>query len=110
MNPFRLRGALVVAVMLGVAGGVVAQQGDTLRIMSQNMDEGTGFQELIAAQTPQEFVAAVTLTYQNILATKPTERAAAMAREIAKAHPDIVGLQEASMVRTGTTAPATHVE
>jgi len=73
-----------------VSGG---EHGD-LRIMTQNMDEGTQYLELIAATNPQEFVAAVTVTYQNILATRPAERAAAMARTIARQHPDLVGVQE----------------
>src|SRR4051812_1670422 len=49
---------------------------NTVRIMTQNMDEGTTFQELLAAQSPGAFVAAVTATYQNIQATRPAERAA----------------------------------
>jgi hypothetical protein len=72
-----------------------------VRVMTQNMDEGSDFQELVAAQTPQQFVAAVTTVYQNILATQPAERAAAMALEIAKKRPDLVALHEASMLRIG---------
>jgi hypothetical protein len=70
-------------------------------VMTQNMYEGTNFQEISAAQTPDEFFAAVTMIYENILATKPDERAAAMASEIQKKHPDLVALHEASMLRTG---------
>jgi endonuclease/exonuclease/phosphatase family metal-dependent hydrolase len=88
---------------------VIAGDGD-IRIMTQNMDEGTTFQELLAAGSPGAFVAAVTTTYQNILATKPAERAAAIAREIASERPDIVGLQEASILRTGSPSPATTVK
>jgi len=77
--------------------------------MTQNMDEGTDFTELVAAQTPAAFVAAVTTTYQNIMASKPAERAAAIAHEIAREQPDIIGLQEASILRTGAVAPATTV-
>jgi len=35
----------------------------------------------------------------------PAERAAAMAREIARHRPDLVALQEATMLRTGTGGP-----
>jgi endonuclease/exonuclease/phosphatase family metal-dependent hydrolase len=87
----------------------IAEDGD-IRIMTQNMDEGTAFQELLAANSPGAFLPAVTTTYQNILATKPAERAAAIAREIIRERPDIVGLQEASIVRTGATSPATDVK
>jgi endonuclease/exonuclease/phosphatase family metal-dependent hydrolase len=81
-----------------------------VRIMTQNMDEGTDFVELVSAQSPAEFVAAVTTTYQNILATKPAERAAAIAREIARERPDLVALQEATILRTAPAAPATTVQ
>ena len=78
---------------------------DTVRVMTQNMYEGTNFQEFAAARTLPEFFAAVTATYQNILATKPAERAALMAREIAKKRPDLVALHEASVLRVGPLSP-----
>ena len=70
-------------------------------VMTQNMYEGTNFQEISAAKTREEFLEAVTTIYNKILATKPDERAAAMAREIAKKRPDLVALHEASLLRTG---------
>jgi endonuclease/exonuclease/phosphatase family metal-dependent hydrolase len=100
---------MVVAAL--VAGPITSSRAESgISIMTQNMDEGTNYQELIAARSPAEFVAAVTTTYQNILATKPAERAAAIAREIMREQPDIVGLQEASIVRTGAVAPAVTVQ
>ncbi|OPG10431.1 hypothetical protein B1L11_23735 [Microbispora sp. GKU 823] len=80
-----------------------------IRVMTQNMYVGSSFAPLIAAQTPAQFVAAVTTVYQNILASKPAERAAAVAREIARNRPDLVGLQEADIVRTGSP-PAENVQ
>jgi endonuclease/exonuclease/phosphatase family metal-dependent hydrolase len=110
---------LIVATL--VCGLVAARADDSMdsaggpvRVMTQNMDEGTDFLELIAATSLQDFLKAVTTTYENILGTKPAERAAAMAREIAKARPDLVGLQEASILRTGPITqpqvPATSVQ
>jgi endonuclease/exonuclease/phosphatase family metal-dependent hydrolase len=87
-----------------------AQGEATLRVMTQNLFMGTDFPELVAARTPEEFIQAVTTTYQNVLATRPAERMAAIAREIAKLKPDLVGLQEAAILRTGSAPPATHVE
>jgi endonuclease/exonuclease/phosphatase family metal-dependent hydrolase len=55
-------------------------------------------------------VAAVTKVYQRILANKPEERMAAIAQEITRFSPDIVGLQEASILRTGAVTPATEVK
>jgi endonuclease/exonuclease/phosphatase family metal-dependent hydrolase len=100
----------VAAVFAPGAGAAKADDDHALRIMTQNMDEGTDFVEFSAARTPAEFFAAVTVTYNNILATKPAERAAAMAREIARQQPHLVALQEASILRTGTGGPATTVK
>jgi endonuclease/exonuclease/phosphatase family metal-dependent hydrolase len=80
-----------------------------LRVMTQNMYTGTFFRELLAAHTPAQFVAAITIIYQHILATKPAERAVAIADEIARLEPDLVGLQQASILRTGNGPPATTV-
>lgn len=81
---------------------------EAISVMTQNLFLGTDFSELTAARNFEEFVQAVMLTYQNVLATQPTQRMAAIAQEIAKLKPDLVGLQEAAIVRTGpTTFPAT---
>jgi hypothetical protein len=75
-------------------------------IMTQNMDEGTDYSALLTAQSQPAFFAAVTQTYDQIAATQPAVRATAMAQEIASAQPDIVALQEASIVRTGSPPTA----
>jgi endonuclease/exonuclease/phosphatase family metal-dependent hydrolase len=83
-----------------------------IRIMTQNIYQGTSFAELITATTPPAFLAAVTTTRQNILATKPAVRAAAIAREIARERPDLVALQEVAILRTAlvpVTTPAKPV-
>jgi endonuclease/exonuclease/phosphatase family metal-dependent hydrolase len=72
-----------------------------VRVITQNMDEGTDFLEIMKAKTVSDFLQAVATTYTNIIATNPAERATAMAREIAKNRADLVGLQEASVLRTG---------
>jgi endonuclease/exonuclease/phosphatase family metal-dependent hydrolase len=100
---------LTVAAFIAAPSTAMADDDGGIRLITQNMDEGTDFVELGAARTPAEFVAAVTTTYNNILATKPAERAAAMAREIATQRPDLVALQEASVLRTGSGGPATTV-
>ena len=100
----------IAALMLGPMAARADDDDGAVRVMTQNMDEGTDFVELSAATTPAQFIAAVTTTYNNILATNPAERAAAMAREIAKQRPHLVALQEASVLRTGTGGPATTVK
>ena len=105
----RISRALTVA-MLGsatLAAAVASSSANeiTVRVMTRNMYQGTSFQEVIAATTPAEFVAAVTTVYQNVIATKPMERAIAVAREIAQERPDLVGLQEADILRTAASSP-----
>ena len=80
-----------------------------IRLVTQNMYVGSSNAALAAAQTPQQLLAAVATIYNNILASKPAERAAAMAREIARHRPDLVALQEAAILRTGNGGPATTV-
>src|SRR5215470_14697544 len=87
-----------------------ADDGHRLRVMTQNLYVGSFFQGLDAAKTPSEIIAAATLLYQHILATRPAERAAVIADEIAKLRPDFVGLEQAAILRTGTAPPATAVK
>src|SRR5215831_16529315 len=49
-----------------------------VRVLTQNMFIGADIGALGGATTPKEFLAATTKLYQNILATKPDERAAEM--------------------------------
>jgi endonuclease/exonuclease/phosphatase family metal-dependent hydrolase len=100
-----------IAATIGCATTVSASD-LTLRVMTQNVYQGTNFDEVLAATTPLEFAQAVTTTYNNILATQPAERAAAVASEIARERPDLVGLQEVATLLTGNApgAPATTVQ
>lgn len=106
---------MVLGVMaaLAVAGAapIRADNDGHVRVMTQNLYEGTNFIEIASATTPAAFVGAVTTTYNNILATKPAERATTLARRIARERPDIVGLQEVLILRTGNPGmPATTVK
>jgi len=81
-----------------------------VRVLTQNMYFGTNFTALNTAKTLPELLAAVTTAYQNILASKPEERVAAMAREIAKARPDFVALHEAMILRIGNPPTTVKVD
>ena len=105
----KLPGAILVSA-LTLTWALPAKADDVpIRIMTQNVYQGTNFDEVFAAKTPAEFVAAVTTTYNNILATDPAGRAAAVASEIAGEQPDLVSLQEVSTLLTGNR-PATTVQ
>lgn len=73
----------------------------SLTVMTQNMDEGTGFGLLLPVTTFAEFVAAATATYQEVQAGHIPDRAAAVAGQIAKVKPALVSLQEVALWRTG---------
>jgi endonuclease/exonuclease/phosphatase family metal-dependent hydrolase len=101
--------SLLAAAAFALAACAHADDGPgAVRVMTLNMDEGTGYERLLGATTPFEFVAAVAATFQDIEATRPSERAMTLADEIVARQPDLVGLQEASMVRTGAP-PASAV-
>lgn len=122
INRFWILGQIIILCFVGSVSGSLAHADDAdqkaddnaVSVMTQNLFMGTDFPELIAARSFDEFIQAVTVTYRNVLATRPTERMAAVAKEIAKLKPDLVGLQEAAVIRTGpSTFPATvaaHVE
>jgi endonuclease/exonuclease/phosphatase family metal-dependent hydrolase len=110
----RVSKAIAIALLLVAASMASAARADddhSIRLVTQNMYVGSEFSALLAAQTPQQVAIAVATIYNNILATKPAERAAAMAREIARHRADLVTLQEASVLRTGTSGtPAVTVK
>ena len=97
------------AAIAGPSTAVADDDDGGIRLVTQNMYVGSSNAALAAAQTPQQLLAAVATIYNNILASNPAERAAAMAREIARHHPDLIALQEAALLRTGTGGPATTV-
>jgi hypothetical protein len=96
------------AIIVGPSAAKADDDGG-IRLVTQNMYVGSALPALSGAVQPQQIAAAVTTFYNNILASKPAERAAAMAREIARHRPHLVALQEAAVLRTGTGGPATTV-
>ena len=118
-QPYRLfMGVLVAAFMM--AGVTVnpamaldtdkSDEDRTLTVMTRNMDNGTDFGPIFAAQTQQDLVIADSITFAEIQASNIPARAAAIAKEIAAARPDLVGLQEVYTYRVGPFGvPATTV-
>jgi endonuclease/exonuclease/phosphatase family metal-dependent hydrolase len=69
---------------------------------------GADLAPVLAAQSFDELVAAVTTVVAAIESSNPAARIAAMADEIARQEPDLVGLQEAIVLATGPfTVPQT---
>ena len=81
-----------------------------LTVMTQNVDDGTDFGPIFGAVTLDTLTTGVADTYSEVQASNIPERAATLAGEIAATQPDVVGLQEVILWRTGPPGgPATTV-
>lgn len=86
--------------------------GGPISVMTRNLYVGTDLDPILGAQSAQGFVAAAAAGYNQILASNPSERAAAVAKEIQLTQPDVVSLQEVYQWRTGPVfdpSPATTI-
>ena len=114
---------LVTALLLVATGSLVSPPasyaaGPKLTAMTRNLYLGTALDNAVAASNFAEFVQTVSQDWAHVVAMDFPTRARALAAEILRAKPDVVGLQEVSLWRdqavsdivTGTTVPnATHV-
>lgn len=97
---------IVAAALIGVGAPftISADNQRVVKVMTRNVDEGTDLDFILAAAaggTFDDLVVAVGQTYEEVIASNIAERAAALAREISDAQPDLVGLQEVTVWRTG---------
>jgi endonuclease/exonuclease/phosphatase family metal-dependent hydrolase len=101
--------AVLVLLSLAATGWAAADdrhRDASVRIMTQNMDDGTDQTYIIGALTgqfPVPVPMAVDLTFAELQASNFEGRAALLARQVAHEKPDIVALQEASLWRFGPT-------
>ena len=75
-----------------------------LTVMTRNMYVGTDVDLVLATPDPNQIPFVVGELWQLLLQNDYSERAAAMAAEIAASRPHVVGLQEVSLFRTQTPA------
>ena len=96
---------------LTASAATPGQSARIVPIMTQNMDEGTGFGPILAAGSFPALLSAVTAMYLEVQASNVPERSAAVARQIGAQQPTLVALQEVSLWRTGQflAPPATNV-
>lgn len=76
----------------------------SLTVMTRNMYVGTDVDRVIETPDPNQIPFVVGEVWQLLLANDYSQRATAMAREIAANRPHVVGLQEVSLFRTQTPA------
>jgi endonuclease/exonuclease/phosphatase family metal-dependent hydrolase len=88
-----------------------------LTVMSMNVYYGFDVDPLLAADDPTQIPVLAAQAYAQLVSTNFPERADAIADEIARKQPDLVGLQEVALIRrqspgdaiTGGTVPAEDV-
>ena len=108
-----LAAVAAVAALFGVAA-TGAKRPLTVTVMTRNLYLGANLDPIVQATSPSAAFAAVEKGWQQVQANDFPTRARAIAREIARVKPDIVGFQELTLYRTQTPAdftvtPATHV-
>jgi endonuclease/exonuclease/phosphatase family metal-dependent hydrolase len=81
-----------------------------LKVLTRNMYVGTDFGPILTATSFDQFVQEVAEAYVNVQVSNIPERAAALAKEIEVSHPQLIGLQEVGVWRTGPLfGPANNV-
>lgn len=107
-----LTAAVAVAGLGGVAAPVQAQAGAKVTVMTRNVYLGGDLMPSILAPTPAAFLAANSALLGHVDLVDFPARAGLLAREITEHRPDLVGLQEVALWRTGPIGapePATDV-
>jgi endonuclease/exonuclease/phosphatase family metal-dependent hydrolase len=96
--------ALAVPIALGLfAGSAVAKygKGHQVNVMTRNLYLGADLAPAIAAKNTNEFVKANGQILREVSANDFPLRAKGLAQEVLKKKPDLVGLQEVALWRTG---------
>ncbi len=70
-----------------------------VRVMTRNVYIGADVDAVLSAENPEEIPVLAAQAFQQLLATNFPERAVSLVREIALTKPDLVGLQEVSLIR-----------
>jgi len=111
-----LAALLAVTALAAIAPAAEAKKSDSnVTVMTRNLYLGTDLIKIATAPNPDAFKAAVTAGFNQVKATNFPARSKLIAKEIKRTKPDLIGLQEAALWRTGpsdgsTTPNATKVE
>jgi endonuclease/exonuclease/phosphatase family metal-dependent hydrolase len=113
--PARLMVALVLAAAVAAPSATTAAstKPPQITVMSRNLFLGADLIPLAVAQPGDDFERAAGKLLDTVRATDPDARMKLVAGEIANAKPDLVGLQEVTLWKTGPKndpAPATDVQ
>ncbi|HKA68100.1 MAG TPA: endonuclease/exonuclease/phosphatase family protein [Actinomycetes bacterium] len=100
------------AVSAGPAAAGDGTGAPKVSVLTRNLYLGADLTPAITAPTLPDFLAATAEIWRHVQETNFDERAATLAREIDQTEPDLIGLQEAAIWRTGAIgdpAPAVTV-
>lgn len=101
------------AIANGKSGHDPRASAPKVKVMTRNLYFGADLTRAITATTVPDFIAANAQIWTNVVASDIPARERAVAREIARTRPDLVGLQEAAQWLSGPfadPAPATTLE
>jgi len=111
LKPIACCSALLAVLALPSAAGAAPRHTD-VTVMTRNLFLGADLIPLAVSKPGAEFEHAAGDVLRQVTGSEPDERMTLIAGEIAKAKPDLVGLQEVTLWRTGPKgdpAPATDV-
>jgi hypothetical protein len=95
---------LLSSVALGSASAQARRRAVPVTVMSYNIFQGTELSHSLTATTFSQLQTAVAADYRNVIRSKIPARAKALAAEIKRNSPVVVGLQEAVLWRTRSPA------
>ena len=95
----------------------LAKSSNSVTVMTRNIYIGADVDVVLGAQSLAEVPILAAQAFQEMISTRFPERAQALAKEVFETRPDIIGLQEVSIIRrqfpgdavVGGTSPAKHV-
>lgn len=100
--------AVLALALVGCGGGGASGDAPQLRVMTQNLYYGAEFDPIVVALAvgdPDGIVGAATQVWAEIRGSDFATRAEAVADQIERARPDIVGLQEAALFQSVVIDP-----
>src|ERR687890_501285 len=112
LKPFACCCAVLAILGLPAAAGAAPERHTDVKVMTRNLFLGADLIPLAVSKPGAEFEKAAGDVLRQVTGSEPDARMRLVAREIAKAKPDLVGLQEVTLWRTGPKndpAPATEV-
>ncbi|MFL5519892.1 MAG: endonuclease/exonuclease/phosphatase family protein [Gemmatimonadales bacterium] len=112
LKPIVCCAAVLAVLALPAATGAAPKRHADVTVMTRNLFLGANLLPLAVSKPGAEFEHAAGDVLRHVTASEPNERMTLIAREIARAKPDLVGLQEVTLWRTGPKgdpAPATDV-